>query len=316
MNWTRRLRGAVEQISDQITDRTDGEPLSASTARIRPGWEAVLGDVRQIAADVVRVNDPHREHRLQDHADTMFNDLVQLGGAMADSADRMASLVPGYRLAARQARRAEAALLREVKRRIEDVAATQPSGEQVDPRMGMLAELLNASLDTDPSRSQQQLHLRILRQMLPDEARILAALSDGTRFALIHVQSRMGGRPVLENACTVGRVAAVHVMDAVPVYVGHLRELGLAEEGPADDRLSDQYALLTSEDLVQQAIVDAESGIKTVRRTLRISRLGSELWAACTNQQARTPDPSRVNGNGYQSAYAGAPPRSGKRTDR
>lgn len=285
-------------------------------ARIKPSWQAVLGDAREIAADLLHFTEPQRRQRLQDHADAMFTDLVHLGAAMFVSADQVASLVPGYQMALRQARRAEAALLREVKGRIEEIAAT-PSGESADSRARALAELLNASMDTDPRRSEEQLHLRILRQLLPDEARILAALSDGTRFAVVHVYVRGGGgvRPALENACTVGRVAAVHLNDAVPAYVTHLRQLGLAEEGPAEELLSDQYALLTSEDVVQEAIAGAEGGIrgsKTVRRTLRISRLGSELWTACTGQREFWgPSPAR-SGDRYLSAYAGAPPRASR----
>jgi hypothetical protein len=288
-------------------------------ARIKPSWQAVLGDAREIASDLVRFTEPQRRQRLQDHADAMFTDLVHLGGAMFVSADQVASLVPGYQLALRQARRAETALLRDVKRRIEEIAATPTSGEVVDSRARLLAELLNASMDTDPRRSEEQLHLRILRQLLPDEARILAALSDGTRFALVHVYVRGGGgvRPALENACTVGRVAAVHVNEAVPLYVTHLRQLGLAEEGSAEDLLSDQYALLTSEDVVQRAIADAEGGIrgsKTVRRTLRISRLGTELWTACTGQREFWVSPNARSGERYLSAYAGAPPRMPKKS--
>lgn len=279
-------------------------------ARIKPSWQAVLDDAWEVGTDLIRLGEPKRRQRLQNHTDAMLTDLVHLGGAMVDSADRMASLLPGYEFALRQARRANAALLREVKRRIDELADA-PSGQSPDSRPQLLAELLGASMDTDPRRSAEKLHLRILRQLLPDEARILAALADGTRFALLHVHVRGGGgmRPALENACTVGRVAAVHVIDAVPLYVTHLRQLGLAEEGPAEDLLSDQYALLTSEDVVQRAISDADGGIrgsKTVRRTLRITALGAELWTACTGHREDR-SPPRRSADAYLSAYAGTP---------
>jgi hypothetical protein len=122
---------------------------------------------------------------------------------------------------------------------------------------------------------------------------------------------------VLENASTVGRVAGVHLNQQTPLYVSHLRELGLAEEGPAEDLLSDQYALLTSEDYVKRAIDEAEGGLRgsrVARRTLHISRLGTELWTACTGQgPPRTiPAPGEPGDNAYLSAYAGAPPRAPK----
>jgi hypothetical protein len=272
----------------------------------------VLGDARNIASELVGVGEPRSARRLQDHADAMFSDLVLLGESVLVSADQLARFVPGYRTAARQVRRAESAVLRDVSRRIEEVVATSDHDDRADPRAQLLDELLRSSLETNPRRSLERLHLRILRELLPDEARILAALSDGTRFALIHVfvGSGSGARSVVTDASTVGRVAAVHVRDAVPLYVRHLRELGLAEEGPHEDELSDQYSLLLSEDYVQRATSDADAGIRgirTVRRTLRISPLGAQLWEACAGpRNAGAP----VDGQQYRSAYGGAPPKA------
>jgi hypothetical protein len=299
------------EAGGDVADRVQGD----DRARFKPSWQAVVGDAREIVSDLTRFNEPHRAQRLQDHADAMFTDLVHLGEAMLVTADHLARLLPGYRTATRQVRRAEVAVLRDVKRRIDEVAAPEV-GEGVDPRPQLLERLMQASMETNPRRSLELLHLRILRELLPDEARILAALSDGTRFALIHIYVRGGGgvRTALENASTVGRVAAVHVNQAVPLYLSHLRELGLAEEGPAEELLSDQYALLTSEDYVQRAIAEAEGGLRgsrVVRRTLRISRLGTELWTACTGQGVlrRVPSPGQPD-EIYLSAYAGAPPRA------
>ena len=283
--------------------------------RIKPSWQALLGDARQIASDLTRLNEPLGAQRLEDHADGMFTDLAHLGEALMVTVDHAARLLPGYRMAARQLRRAEGAVLRNVKRRMDEATASPDAGGGAERPPELLAQLLQDSVETSPRRSLERLHLRILRELVPDEARILSALSGGTRFALIHIHVRGGGgvRTALENASTVGRVAAVHVNQAVPLYVGHLRELGLAEEGPAEELLSDQYTLLTSEDYVQRAIAEAEGGIRgsrTARRTLRISRLGAELWAACVGEDAQRPTlPATEPEDIYVSAYAGAPPR-------
>jgi hypothetical protein len=121
---------------------------------------------------------------------------------------------------------------------------------------------------------------------LTARALILAALADGTPYPLVHVQSRShSGLTVMANASTVGRAAGVQVPEAVTRYVGHLRALGLAEEGPADDELSVQYDILLGEPAVRDAEEEVEShgrlGAKVVRRTLRISALGRALWQAC-----------------------------------
>jgi hypothetical protein len=283
-------------------------------ARIKPTWQAFLTDAREVVSDLVRFNEPDQGQRLQDHADAMFSDIVNLGEALLGSTDAVARTVPGYRTAKRQVQRAESAVIRDVKRRIDEISEIPLSGQVVDPRPKMLDQLLRASMESNPRRSLELLQMRILRSMVPDEARILAALSDGTRFAMIHVYVRSGGgvRAALENASTVGRVAAVHLNNAVPLYVAHLRELGLAEEGPAEELLSDQYALLTSEDYVQKAISEADGGIRgsrTVRRTLRISDIGKEFWADCAGRKTQPSVNAKLSKDEvYLSAYAGVAP--------
>ena len=189
----------------------------------------------------------------------------------------------------------EEAVLREVKLRLDRLDATPPrhqagtGGASAHSRptpAQLLDDLLGASIDADSAGSREELYRSMLLRLVPDEARILAALAEGTPHPLIHVQTRANGnRIVLSNASTVGRAAGVQVPDAVGTYVGHLRALGLAEEGPADDSLSVQYDILLGEPAVRSAEEEARAGsrfgAKLVRRTLRISPLGTELWKAC-----------------------------------
>jgi hypothetical protein len=85
------------------------------------------------------------------------------------------------------------------------------------------------------------------------------------------------------------------------------------EEGPKEDLLSDQYALLANEDYVLRAVESAQGGLRgttEVRRTVQISPLGAELWAACRPAETEVvTGPTTVT---YRSAYAGAPPLGGK----
>ncbi len=301
--------------------------------RIVPAWRAMLADTWQLAGSVVRSGDPEVASRLPSHADAMADDVLVLAEAVFQTGDRVARLVPGYSLAARQLRNTEAALLKQVKQRMDDAAKSElggrardgrggkggPNGRAgkggPDPRARLLQELLRASLDADAGRSRENLHLRILRSMVPEEARILAALADGTRYPLMHVETRGPGpaRVLLANASTVGRVAGVHLSSAVPMYVTHMRLLGLAEEGPLDPRLSDQYLLLSSEGYVRRADSEAEGssrlGARTIRRTLRISSLGAELWAACRpDEKITSTGTGATQPETYRSAYAGPLP--------
>jgi hypothetical protein len=294
-------------------------------ARLRPAWQAALTDTGELVATVANVanvanvaSGGERIRRsLGDTAEALVGDVIDLAEGLVVAADHAARWVPGYAAASDGARRVENAILRRVRRRLDRVADTGPhqTGTDADPRVGLLNQLLADSLHTNLGRSRRDLHLRILRDLVPDEARILAAVSDGTRFPLLHIEVRGSGgvRTVLANACTVGRAAGVHLHSAVPGYISHLRELGVLEEGPKEESLTDQYALLANEDYVLRAIDNAHGGLRgtsEVRRTVQISALGAELWAACRPGEPAAPPPD-PDGVSYRSAYAGAPPRPG-----
>jgi hypothetical protein len=286
-------------------------------SRLQPAWQAALSDTGDLVASVAGVRGGERNRRgLAETAEALIGDVFDLADGLAVAADHAARRLPGYSTAKAGVRRVETAFLRRVRRRLDEVAESTPTPGEGGSRVQLLNQLLDDSLHTDLDRSREELHLRILRALVPDEARILAAVADGTRYPLLHIEVKGAGggvRTVLANACTVGRVAGVHLQSAVPGYVGHLRELGVLEEGPKEDSLSDQYALLANEDYVLRAIDHAHAGLggtSEVRRTVQISPLGTELWAACR------PDDSEVVAEGtpamYRSAYAGAPPRPGK----
>ncbi|WP_051341966.1 Abi-alpha family protein [Pseudonocardia spinosispora] len=256
---------------DDERDTTPGQGVVAS-------WGAVLRDVRSLAVDLTVVG--------TEVARQMPKPPVQ-------------EFLAGWT-------RVEDVVLREIKTRL-DAVDTDPSQRRRignDPTRTpaqLLDDLLGASIDADSARSRDELYRSLLLRLVPDEARILAALADGTPYPLIHVQTRSsGGRTILSNASTVGRSAGVQVPDAVGTYVSHLRALGLAEEGPADDSLSVHYDILLGEPGVRDAEEEARHasrlGAKVVRRTLRISTLGSELWRACRPDDVPEPGPALLPG--------------------
>jgi hypothetical protein len=287
--------------------------------RLRPAWQAALGDTTDLVASVAGVASGSRDRRgVAETADALVADVWELAEGLAIAADHAAQHLPGYRATTSRLRRLESAVLRGFRRRLDESGEETPSAADGDSRVRLLNQLLEDSLHTDLGRSREELHLRILRQLVPDEARILAAVSDGTRYPLLHIEVRGttgGSRVVLADACTVGRVAGVHLHSAVPGYIGHLRDLGVLEEGPKEDSLSDQYALLANEDYVMRAVESAQGGLRgtsEVRRTVHISPLGAELWAACRPGEGEAvTETTTVT---YRSAYAGAPPLRDKQS--
>lgn len=152
----------------------------------------------------------------------------------------------------------------------------------------LLARLLEESAEQTVESAQERLNLRIIRQLVPDEARILAGLADGHSAALVH----LGAGPLvgpasqrwLENLSPVGRECGVRLLDQTPNYIRHLRDLGLLESGEEDKSLHLKYQLIEADTLVRKTCTEIEkSGMrpKYFRRTIRMSQAGLALWKAC-----------------------------------
>ncbi len=217
---------------------------------------------------------------------------------------RAARAIPGVRAIEAQASSGERYLLRQIKRRLDEIespigptatqtppvkpGANQPAaavgdGSPIDQR---LRALLTRSVRDTPAESRRTLHEALLDELVPDEARILAAMSDGSTFPLVHIAEPGVGtyqKLVLENASSVGRAAGVALPDRVHIYVSHLRRLGLVESGPEDHALKDEYDVLLTEPKLRATIASigkGPRGARMIRRTVRISDLGRELWEA------------------------------------
>lgn len=161
-------------------------------------------------------------------------------------------------------------------------AAPAPRREPADPRE-LMAQLLARALASNTATSRQDLHIALLRRVVPDEARIIAALARSAPSPLVSVYRRASADPVLENASLVGRTAAVTLPSLTPRYVTHLLQLGILETGPEDTADKHGYELVLAERDVREALKAGELGKvppRVVRRTVRLSALGWDLWEA------------------------------------
>ena len=217
--------------------------------------------------------------------------------------------IPGIGLIESQARAGERYLLRQVKHRLDLVGPPRalppappalvpgddpsPPAEAEDSALAEeLRELLSRSVRESPAESRRTLHAALLGELVPDEARILSALSDGAVYPLIHVAGPgfVGTQErLLENASSVGRAAGVALPERVPLYVSHLRRLGLVDSGPEDPSLRDEYEVLLTDPRLRATLAShgkGPRGARIIRRTVRLSDLGRELWAAAQRSQA------------------------------
>ncbi|UVS76731.1 DUF4393 domain-containing protein [Actinokineospora sp. UTMC 2448] len=160
---------------------------------------------------------------------------------------------------------------------------SSPARGAGEPLRAAMAELLERSVTDSRDAAREHYFALVMRQLLPDEARIISALSDGSVFPLVHLVARTGiaapHRYLLENASTVGRAAGVVAPGLVPFYVTRLLRFGLAEIGDEVPALNTQYELLLTDERVR-ALDVGRLGPRVIRLSLHVSELGAQFWAA------------------------------------
>jgi hypothetical protein len=218
-----------------------------------------------------------------------FDQLGQAARWLARTGWRVTRGLPGGELAERRLLNLETTIVDRIRHRLEpDVTLVRPMNGQGAPLRAGMAELLNRSANADAARATEYLHSTILRQLVPDEARILAALADrAPRPAVdVVVRTTLGGvqRTVLRNASSVGRHAGVSAPDYVPAYLTRLYRMGVVDIGDEDPALAEQYDILLTDPLVRDAADLArkarKGAAKIVRHTVMISDLGARFWSA------------------------------------
>jgi hypothetical protein len=200
--------------------------------------------------------------------------------------------LPGADIAGQQLKKLEDLAVNEVRKRLDGVdgstgwPAPDDSDDAVevrafehDPLRAAMATLLNRSVSETRKEAENHLFIGVMRRLTPDEARIVAALSDGTVYPLVHVAGK-GQQVILRNASTVGKAAGVTLPDMTPLYVSRLLDAGVAEVGGDDPSLATQYDILLTEGYVREAEKQAKRP-KHLRHTLKLSEFGARFWRAC-----------------------------------
>jgi abortive infection alpha-like protein len=179
--------------------------------------------------------------------------------------------------------------------RLDATKPAEPAAEPLDVARLLHAkmnDLLSRAVAQSSASSRLEIFDKILDGLVPDEARIFSALSDGTVEPLINVYARtrggLSGEVVLENVSLVGRTANLALPALTPIYVGHLLATGLVETGPESPDLSDGYEILAADTAVLRAIKHASRGplpARVERRVLRLTDFGHELWTIANDMQ-------------------------------
>ena len=253
---------------------------------------------------------PPRDTERQSRQSHVLDAVAAALGSVTREIRRAARAIPGVTLIEAQASAGQRFVLRGIKRGLDQLDPRRLTPEPSRPMLvappdesnpppdvssqtveAQMTALLARSMHDTPSDSRRTLYEVLVGELVPDEARILSALSDGSSYPLVHIAAPGVGsyqKLVLENASSVGRAAGVALPDRVHLYVSHLRRLGLVEAGPEDHSLKDEYDILLTEPNLRAMIAamgKGPRGARIIRRTLRMSDLGRELWEAARSPQ-------------------------------
>ena len=248
------------------------------------------------------MNEP-RKSLLDKVAERVAAGLPGEAGGQGSLARRILHRLPGGDFVQEQLDGVERRVLLELKHRMDgleqkpgpsvsvvavSVQASAQGGTRGQTPGNIMRELLATTAEQSREEAESSFFLHIMNSLVPDEARILSALSDGSTYPVVHVMAagRLGlsWHPVVEYVSSVGRNAGIIWPEMCYAYVQHLRALSLVDTGPEDYTQTTKYEMLETEQVVRGALEQIKhDGQRShiTRRVLRMSDLGKRLWAAC-----------------------------------
>ena len=161
----------------------------------------------------------------------------------------------------------------------------------------MYANLLAASMDKATAEGAHPAFVEIIRQLTPDEAKLVSLFLKEMPFPLLNVrweykaksESKMGGKDFLVNFSLLGEAAGCEFNNLVPTYIDNLCRLGLAEVPPmwaytspgVYDPLENSPLVKAVKEAIEQ---DIECDAVVERRGLRVTELGKQFVQICVQK--------------------------------
>lgn len=207
---------------------------------------------------------------------------------------RILNRIPGGQIARARLEETEERIFKQLKKRLDAADSSDIWGANEHQALSHPRDILRQHLERSlatitPLQAEEMYFARILNDLLPDEVRILAALSDGeTVYPILNVRtgSKLGITMEDEISCVsnIGKNAGVYNSDLTPYYIQHLLHWKLVEV--LSEKINDNtiYQVLESEKSIRTAMELAKSQGRRAslqRQSLVISPLGKRLWEVC-----------------------------------
>ena len=171
--------------------------------------------------------------------------------------------------------------------------------DQTESLRSMYANLLAASMDRETARLVHPAYVEIMKNLTPDEARILLVLARSPHQPLVDVclvSPQQDGREIrvtiLTNVSLLGVQAGCEHPDLGPIYISNLCRLGLVDIPPGV-QLSDDALYVEVENHAPIASVIAEvcnqGEVYVSRKAMVATDLGWQFMHVCVSSGACKP---------------------------
>lgn len=169
----------------------------------------------------------------------------------------------------------------------------------------LYANLLATSLDSQTAKNAHPSFVNIIRDISPDEAKIIGLLLTKSAFPVVDLRAKTPGQPgykvVISNFSLIGRQAGCSSPDLTPNYLDNLCRLGLFEI-PAGIHLEElqEYTALESDAALapfKAAIKEVGRSVEFGRKLISITTFGKQFCETCVLEGAppwhvlRPPEP-------------------------
>ncbi|MEX0428162.1 Abi-alpha family protein [Nocardioides sp. DS6] len=248
--------------------------ISAVTVAHTAGW-GIAAYARTWGRVARAVVDPGEAARLSDDLGAVAGQLTELARSVAKGGP-ISEAVERWGLPALEA--AQTSL---------QSRGTRPGGESESDKLRRYGEqLLRRSRDVWDDDSRHPAYAAILRDLAPDEARLLVLLlRDGPQPS---VDVREGGaigrltgaRAVARGLTMIGPRASVRYPDSVPQYLNNLTRLGLVWQSPEPVAELLRYQVVEAQPDVLDAVHSVRSA-RIIRRSIHLTPFGQDFARVC-----------------------------------
>jgi len=155
----------------------------------------------------------------------------------------------------------------------------------------LYANLLASSLDSATALSAHPSFVDIVKNMTPDEAKIMRLLSDGESWPIVDVLIQMphsGFAVGLRNFCFLADRAACDHPALLASYLDNLSRLGLIEMPSATKLMQGRYERLERSPQILQLRGQLTAGqkLRFQRKLVRITAFGEQFCVACMRRRS------------------------------